>query len=56
MNVIADDRFIDPTTGALDLKNAGIITYCHGNYYSLGEPLGHFGWTVRKKKKTKSHK
>ncbi len=49
LNVIADDRFINPTTGALDLKKAGLITYCHGNYYTLGEPLGHFGWTVRKK-------
>ena len=49
LNVIADDRFINPTTGALDLKKAGLITYCHGNYYTLGKPLGHFGWTVRKK-------
>ena len=51
LNVIADDKYIDPDTGALDLKAAGLITYCHGNYYTLGEPLGHFGWTVRKKPK-----
>ena len=50
MNVIADDRFIDPGTGALDLKRADLITYCHGHYYSLGQELGHFGWSVRKKK------
>jgi len=50
MNVIADERFIDPATGALDLKAADLITYCHGQYYTLGEPLGHFGWSVRKKK------
>lgn len=51
LNVIADDRFIDPITGALNLKEAGLITYCHGHYYKLGEELGHFGWTVRKKQK-----
>jgi len=48
-NVIADERYIDPATGALDLKQADLITYCHGHYYTLGEELGHFGWTVRKK-------
>ena len=51
MNVIADDRFLDPDTGALDLRRADLITYCHGHYYTLGDELGHFGWSVRKKKK-----
>lgn len=50
VNVIVDDQYLDPTTGALDLKQADLITYCHGHYYTLGEELGHFGWTVRKKK------
>ena len=50
-NVIADEQDLDPVTGALDLKKADLITYCHGHYYTLGEELGHFGWTVRKKKK-----
>lgn len=50
LNVIADDRFINPDDGKLDLKSADLITYCHGHYYTLGEELGHFGWTVRKKK------
>ncbi len=51
VNVIADDRYIDPQTGALDLKAADLITYCHGHYYSLGDEIGHFGWSVRKKPK-----
>ena len=51
MNVIADDKFINPETGALDLQSADLITYCHGHYYKLGDELGHFGWTVRKKQK-----
>lgn len=50
-NVIVDDRYIDPATGALDLQRADLITYCHGHYYGIGDELGHFGWSVRKKKK-----
>ena len=50
MNVLADDRFLDPDSGALDLQRADLITYCHGHYYALGDELGHFGWSGRKKK------
>ncbi len=50
-NVIVDDRYLDPATGALDLQRADLITYCHGHYYGIGDELGHFGWSVRKKKK-----
>lgn len=53
MNVIADDRYIDPATGAFDFKRADLIAYCHGEYFTLGEMLGHFGWSVRKKKTKK---
>ncbi len=49
LNVIVDDEYLDPETGRLDLKRADLITYCHGQYYTLGEALGHFGWTVRKR-------
>lgn len=50
VNVLADERYIDPATAAMDLAAAGLITYCHGKYYSLGECLGHFGYSIRKKK------
>ena len=53
MNVIADDKFINPETGALDLQSADLITYCHGHYYGLGDEIGHFGCSVRKKKTDK---
>lgn len=53
VNVIADDRYIDPETGAFSLEKAGIMAYCHGQYYALGERLGKFGWSVQKKKKKK---
>ncbi|MCE1198917.1 MAG: flavin reductase family protein [Marinilabiliales bacterium] len=50
VNVIADDRFIDPESGAMDLETAGLIAYSHGNYYELGKKIGKFGWSVMKEK------
>ena len=50
LNVIADDRFIDSETGAFDMKKAGLLVYAHGGYYTMGELIGTFGWTVKKKK------
>lgn len=53
VNVLADDRFINPETGAFDLKLAGLMAYAHGGYYALGEKLGKFGFSVEKPKKKK---
>lgn len=53
VNVQADEKYIDKETGAFDEKKAGLITYVHGNYYKIGEKIGNFGWTVRKKSNTK---
>ena len=50
VDVEADDRFIDPETGKFSLDKANPIVYSHGEYYSLGKLIGHFGWSVRKKK------
>ena len=50
MGVLADERYIDPATGKFDLEQAGLIAYVHGQYYALGKALGHFGWSVKKKK------
>ena len=47
----ADDRYINPTTGALSLKDAGLMAYAHGGYYQLGNLIGTFGFSVRKKPK-----
>ena len=49
MNVLADKRFIDPQTGEFDLKKANLIAYSHGEYFKLGEKIGNFGWSVKKK-------
>lgn len=50
LNIRADEKWIDPQTGALSLKDAGLLVYVHGNYYELGEIIGHFGFSIRKKK------
>lgn len=50
LNVRADEKYIDPTTGAFDFKKAKLITYCHGEYFKLGDAIGNFGWSVKKKK------
>ena len=50
VNVQADDRYIDPATGRFSLEAARPIVYSHGHYFRLGEMLGHFGWSVRRKK------
>ncbi|MDR3260248.1 MAG: flavin reductase family protein [Tannerella sp.] len=49
VNVRADDRYLDPATGAFDMQRAKLLAYVHGNYYGLGEWIGHFGWSVKKK-------
>ena len=49
MGLLADERFIDSETGAFDMQAAGLMAYVHGGYFALGEKLGHFGFSVRKK-------
>ncbi|MBD5207529.1 MAG: flavin reductase family protein [Bacteroidales bacterium] len=49
LNVRADSRWIDPETGAFNLEEAGLLVYSHGKYFSLGELIGKFGFSVKKK-------
>ncbi len=51
LNVIADEKYIDPATGAFDLASARLINYSHGHYFAQGPEIGRFGWTVKKTKK-----
>ena len=48
LNVIADDRYISPQTGAFDLAASGLMAYSHGHYHRLGQELGKFGFSVKK--------
>lgn len=52
-----NDEYLDEN-GRLDLAKADLIAYSHGEYYALGELLGKFGYSVRKKAETakKPHK
>ncbi len=51
-----DESLLDEN-GKLCLDKAGLLAYAHGAYYSLGNQLGTFGYSVRKKKKKrKSHR
>ena len=52
VNVLVDEEYINPETGKLELERADMIAYSHGEYFRLGKAIGHFGWSVRKKKKT----
>ena len=49
LNIRADSRWIDKDTGAFSLKDAGLLVYAHGGYYALGDFIGKFGFSVRKK-------
>ena len=51
VNVQADERFIDPETGAFDMQRAELLAYAHGHYYELGNLIGKFGWSVQKKRR-----
>ena len=48
LNVRADDRYLDTETGKFDMKRANLLVYVHGEYFGIGELIGHFGWTVKK--------
>lgn len=51
VNVQADTQYLDPESGKFDLEKANLLVYAHGNYYQMGEWIGKFGWSVKKKKK-----
>lgn len=45
----ADERYIEKDSGAFRLDKTGIICYSHGKYFTTGELIGKFGFSVRKK-------
>lgn len=46
--VNVSESYID-AKGKFNLNSTGLITYSHGEYYSLGDKLGTFGYSVKKK-------
>ncbi len=49
-------ELIDPATGRFALERAEPIVYSHGTYFALGEALGNFGWSVRKRPSVQARK
>ena len=43
------EKYFDPSTGQFQLNQAELITYSHGKYYTLGEKIGKFGFSVEKR-------
>ena len=47
VGVTVDGKHMD-AKGKFNLNESGLVTYSHGEYYSLGEKLGTFGYSVKK--------
>lgn len=47
--VLADEKYMDEN-GKFNLNDADLIAYSHGQYYTLGDNIGKFGYSVQKKK------
>lgn len=52
LSVNVDDKYMDEN-GAFDMRKCNLIAYSHGKYYSLGEQLGKFGYSIQKKNNKK---
>ena len=49
LSIDADDKYIDEN-GAFDISKCDLISYANGGYYTQGEKIGKFGFSVQKKK------
>jgi len=49
INIRADSDYIDPDTGKFHLEKSKPLVYLHGGYYGLGDFIGGFGFSVKKK-------
>ena len=49
LSVDADDKYIDKS-GAFDISKCNLISYANGGYFSQGEKIGKFGYSVQRKK------
>ena len=51
--VHVDDRYMDEKN-TFHLNDSDLLAYSHGTYFTLGDALGGFGYSVQKKKKKAS--
>lgn len=47
VGVTVEDSYMDEN-GKFHLNDTGLVMYSHGQYYSLGELLGSFGYSIKK--------
>lgn len=50
VNVTIEDTYLNES-GKFELNETGLVSYSHGEYFLLGEKLGSFGYSVRKKER-----
>lgn len=50
--VHVDDTYLDEKN-SFHLNDSGLLAYSHGTYFTLGDALGTFGYSVQKEKKRK---
>lgn len=50
--VNVDGRYID-SKGKINLNQAGLMAYSHGEYFALGRKLGSFGYSAARKSRAK---
>ncbi len=55
VGVTVDEKYMDEKN-RFDLGAANLITYSHGEYFSLGKKMGKFGYSVKKPVKKKKDK
>lgn len=48
LSVDVDERYLD-AKGRFDMKKADLLAYSHGEYYTLGDKIGKFGYSVARK-------
>lgn len=48
VGVSVEDSYLDEG-GKFHLNDTGIVAYSHGEYWTLGEQIGKFGYSVKKK-------
>lgn len=52
LNVYVDEKYLDGK-GKFHLNQTDLIAYSHGAYFTLGQEIGTFGYSVKSKKKIK---
>ena len=55
LGVTVDGAYMNEN-GRFELNSTNLVAYSHGTYFTLGQEIGTFGYSVRKKKPVKAAK